>query len=86
MVTGLIQHSEELWLPLEKVVVFFFFFLPHHRSSRVSWGRFLPESSQRGRKALGPRRLEVPASGKQGREGKDPWGRSPDERAVWLEL
>ena len=69
MVTGLIQHSEELWMPLEKR--FFFFFLPHHRSSRGPLGllpsRVIPEEKE----DMVPGALAVPAR-KWGREGKDP--------------
>ena len=73
MATGLIQHSEELWMPLEKS----FFFLPHHRSSRGPLRLRSFQSSPRGEGRYGPRALAVPA-GKQGREGKDPvWGKEP---------
>lgn len=74
MVTGLIQHSEELWMPLEKS---FFFFSPHHRSSRGPLGPLPSKVVPEGKEGMVPGVLEVPAR-KRGREGKDPvWGTEP---------
>lgn len=76
MVSGLIQHSEELWMPLEKSFSFFFF-LPHHRSSRGPLGLLPSRVVPEGKEGMVPGALAVPAR-KRRREGKDPvWGPEP---------
>lgn len=80
MVTGLIQHSEELWMPLEKS--FFFFFRLTIGLPEAPWDRFLPKSSQRGRKAWSQECWRSLLGNGEGRARTQCGGRSPDERAV----
>lgn len=83
MVSGLIQHSEELWMPLEKSFSFFFFCLTIDLLE-APWGCFLPELSQRGRKVWSQERWRSLLGNGEGRARTQCGGRSPDERAVCL--